>query len=519
MIGNLDARRGRERGFPRASVTRRRAGRRKATSSAVGGWDRRGYVLRRLLLLSDMAALGTAYAAMIGVNAAAGRPAFAADDFAVFIVLLPVWVLLASLLGLYHLSERRIDRSFADELGPAFLVMTLWSWFWLVGRTALHAGPIAVLPSLVLWVAGILAVPSFRTFLHWQLRGRNWYRQAVVVIGCSRDIERVTRRIDRHPECALDVVATMDIDAQDTAEERDVAGGRAPFGELGSHDGPGRILDRAVAMVRASGADRVIVTGWPEELAMRTELIQALINSRAHVDLVSGEPEALCSTGVLHHLEGLPMLTVSPPRITHAKNLVKRTIDLSIAGLSLIVLSPLLVYAAIRIKLDSRGPIFFRQERVGRDAARFQVLKFRTMVADADARKREFNQLNIHAAEPQAMFKIPGDPRITSFGTWLRRWSLDELPQLWNVLRGEMSLVGPRPLIPEEAELVDGYYAERMRMRPGITGPWQILGRSDIPFEDMVRLDYMYVTTWTLREDLRLLLRTLGAVTRARGAY
>jgi lipopolysaccharide/colanic/teichoic acid biosynthesis glycosyltransferase len=213
------------------------------------------------------------------------------------------------------------------------------------------------------------------------------------------------------------------------------------------------------------------------------------------------------------------MLTLSPPRLGRAKSLVKRATDLAIAGSLLVVLSPLLAYIASRIKLDSDGPILFRQERVGRHGARFEVLKFRTMVVGAETRKHELSELNIHATQPEAMFKIPDDPRITGFGAWLRRWSLDELPQLWNVLRGDMSVVGPRPLIPEEAALVKGRYTERMRVRPGITGPWQILGRSDIPFDEMVKLDYMYVATWSSRQDLTLLLRTVGAVSRARGAY
>ena len=231
-------------------------------------------------------------------------------------------------------------------------------------------------------------------------------------------------------------------------------------------------------------------------------------------------PEALLAAGVLHHFEGLPLLTVGPPRFPRARSLVKRSIDLSIAGLSVVLLFPLLAYIAARVKLDSPGPILFRQQRVGRDGARFDVFKFRTMVVDAEAQKHELSQLNIHAADPRGMFKIPHDPRITKFGGWLRRWSLDELPQLWNVLWGDMSLVGPRPLIPDEAALVaGGRYAERFRVRPGITGPWQVLGRSDIPFEDMIKLDYMYVGTWTLREDLRIMLETLGAVARARGAY
>jgi exopolysaccharide biosynthesis polyprenyl glycosylphosphotransferase len=468
------------------------------------GWDRRGYVLRRLLVVSDVAALCASYAVVTGVNAAAGpnRPVFDAGDFLLFLLLIPLWVLLANLLGLYHLSERRIDLSFADEIGPSFLVMTLWSWFWLVGRAAIHVGPIAVLPSLVLWAAGILLVPTFRSFLHWLARNRSWYRQPVALIGSPSAVERVRRRIERHPEYGLDVVTTLNVGAEASGNgQKEIS------------------ADEIVAQVQAAGARRAIVTGWPEEPSGRVELIQALINSRIQIDLVSGEPEALWSAAVLHHLEGLPMLTLSPPRLGRAKSLVKRATDLTIAGSLLVFLSPLLAYIAIRIKLDSDGPILFRQERVGRHGSRFEVLKFRTMVVGAETRKHELSELNIHAAQPEAMFKIPEDPRITGFGAWLRRWSLDELPQLWNVLRGDMSVVGPRPLIPEEAALVKGRYTERMRVRPGITGPWQILGRSDIPFDEMVKLDYMYVATWSSRQDLTLLLRTVGAVSRARGAY
>lgn len=500
MIAGLDARRDQTQGSGRDASERRARGRAELDR---WGWDRRGYVLRRLIVISDVAALGAAYAVVAAVNAAAGpgRPVFDLGDFLLFIVLVPVWVLVANLLGLYHLSERRIDLSFADELGPGFLAMTLWSWFWLVGRAAIHVGPIAVLPSVVLWAAGILLVPTFRSCLHWLARDRSWYRQPVVLIGFPSEVERVKRRIGRHPEYGLDVVAALNVGTEDSNGWK----GISPEG--------------IVAEVQATGARRAIVTGWPEEPSGRMELIQALINSRVQVDLVSAEPEALWSAAVLHHLEGLPILTLSPPRLGRAESLVKRATDLTVAGSLLVVLSPLLAYIATRIKLDSPGPVLFRQGRVGRDGARFEVLKFRTMVVGAETRKHELSRLNVHAAQPAAMFKIPDDPRITGFGAWLRRWSLDELPQLWNVLKGDMSMVGPRPLIPEEAALVKGRYSERMRVRPGITGPWQILGRSDIPFEEMVKLDYMYVATWSSRQDLTLLLRTVGAVIRARGAY
>jgi lipopolysaccharide/colanic/teichoic acid biosynthesis glycosyltransferase len=184
------------------------------------------------------------------------------------------------------------------------------------------------------------------------------------------------------------------------------------------------------------------------------------------------------------------------------------------------LLSPFIAYCAIRIKLGTPGPVLFRQQRIGRKGRNFELVKFRTMVVDADARKREISDLNIHAdTDTPGMFKVPDDPRITRFGAKLRRWSLDELPQLWNVLKGDMSLVGPRPLIPEEALVVEAHYKERLRVRPGITGPWQALGRSDIGFGDMVKLDYAYVTNWSFSEDLRLLVRTLGAITNGRGAY
>lgn len=515
-------------------ASRLRADPHDGAPQATPRWDRRGYVLRRFLVVSDLAALGAAFAVMLGANAVAGRPVFVDGDLAAFIALLPLWLLLASLLGFYHLSERRIDHSFADELATAFLVMTLWSWFWLIGRAVIETGSVAVLGSIVLWATGILTVTVFRSLLQSRLDKRDWYRQSVVLVGPSEDIGQVRRRLDRHPEYALDVVGTLHINEDTIREELYLAEGEARVAEyaLGANghglgdNGHGasaryqtQVLDRVLRAVSASGSQRVIVTGWAVELTERTELIQVLLDAGAQVDLVSGEPEALLSTGALHHLEGLPVLTVSPPRITRARTLIKRTLDALIAALSLTVLSPLLAYIAIRIKLGSPGPILFCQERVGREGERFQMFKFRTMVADAEERKCELDPLNIHAGQSKAMFKVPNDPRVTRFGAWLRRWSLDELPQLWNVLRGDMSIVGPRPLIPEEAELITDWHAERTRVRPGITGPWQVLGRSDIPFEDMISLDYMYVATWSLREDARILLRTMGAISRARGAY
>jgi lipopolysaccharide/colanic/teichoic acid biosynthesis glycosyltransferase len=174
---------------------------------------------------------------------------------------------------------------------------------------------------------------------------------------------------------------------------------------------------------------------------------------------------------------------------------------------------------ALLIRLDSRGPFFFRQVRMGARDRTFRIFKFRTMVADADARKHEVAHLNMHITDDPRMFKIPNDPRVTPIGAFLRRYSLDELPQLINVVKGEMSLVGPRPLILEEDRHVAEWARKRLNLRPGVTGLWQVLGRSDIPFDEMIRLDYLYVTNWSLWNDLRLLFQTVPALTRTRRAY
>jgi lipopolysaccharide/colanic/teichoic acid biosynthesis glycosyltransferase len=186
-----------------------------------------------------------------------------------------------------------------------------------------------------------------------------------------------------------------------------------------------------------------------------------------------------------------------------------------------VLLAPVLVAISVAIKLDSRGPVLFRQVRRGNDERMFSIFKFRTMVVDAELQKASLGHLNMHllrGGDPR-MFKIPNDPRITRVGAFLRRTRLDELPQLLNVLKGEMSLVGPRPIILDEDQYVAGWARKRLDLKPGITGLWQVLGASDIPFEEMTKLDYLYVTNWSIAEDLRLIMLTLPSLFRRRHAY
>jgi lipopolysaccharide/colanic/teichoic acid biosynthesis glycosyltransferase len=220
-------------------------------------------------------------------------------------------------------------------------------------------------------------------------------------------------------------------------------------------------------------------------------------------------------------LEGLPLVGLPLTRLSRSSALLKRAFDLLVAGLGLVLIAPLLLIVTIAIKLDSRGPVLFRQTRIGAGNRPFTILKFRTMVENAEELKPQFAHLNKHLLNggDARMFKIPYDPRCTRVGRVLRRYSIDELPQLINVLKGQMTMVGPRPLIPEEQQYVRGWAERRLRLKPGVTGFWQVLGRDDIPFEEMIALDYLYIANWSLLGDIKLTLQTVPVLFRRRAVH
>ncbi|MDX6651918.1 MAG: hypothetical protein QOJ38_699 [Solirubrobacterales bacterium] len=490
-----------------------------AHRSAQLGAQRRGFVLRRMLLAGDVMALFLAQAVRMGLNGLVGRPVVDLTDLALFAVFVPVFVVVATMARLYHSADRRIDSSASDELVPLFLAATVWSWFLLVGTAGVSSGVIPVLGSLTLWAATLVTVPIFRAGVRRFASTRAWYRQSVLLIGSDADLDRLRTRIARHPEWGLTTTAELPVSTSHDLNgriEREL--GIVPLRKIGVAERELPDPEGLMAMVHELGIERVIIGCWPGDMASRTELIRGLVADGLHVDLVSGDSELLNSGGVLHHVEGVPMLNLGRPQITPASRLLKRTLDVAISGGALLLLAPLLGYLALRIRFDSKGPVFFRQARGGRDGEIFHVLKFRSMGVDADARRDELRHLSVNGAD--GLFKIRDDPRVTKFGAWMRRRSLDELPQLINVFKGEMSLVGPRPLPLDEVDLVDSHREVRESVRPGITGHWQTLGRSEIPFEDMVRLDYAYVSNWTLIEDLRILMKTAGVVVQSgQGAY
>jgi exopolysaccharide biosynthesis polyprenyl glycosylphosphotransferase len=311
----------------------------------------------------------------------------------------------------------------------------------------------------------------------------------------------VARKLQSHPEYGINLVGFLDSNPKERRED---------IGNLTLLGPP----ERLPAIVRLLDIERVIVAFSGDSHEQTLDLIRSMKDLEVQVDIVPRFFE-LVGPGIgIHTVEGLPLIGLAPPHLSPSSRFLKRSFDLVASSIVLVLLTPLLAAIALAIRLNSPGGALFRQIRMGRGDRCFQIFKFRTMVEDADSRKPEVAHLNGHlqnGGDPR-MFKIPNDPRVTKVGRWLRRYSLDELPQLLNVIRGEMSLVGPRPLILDEDRHVGTWGRQRLDLKPGCTGPWQVMGRSQIPFEEMIRLDYIYVTNWSLFNDLNLLLRTFRAL-------
>lgn len=274
-------------------------------------------------------------------------------------------------------------------------------------------------------------------------------------------------------------------------------------------------VERTLDIVRHAEASGVVIAASALDLASTNRLVRELTEEGIHVELSSSLRDIASNRLIMRPLGRFPVVYVEPVRRSGWRSHAKRCFDVAVASVALVITAPILFVCALAIKLDSPGPVVFKQERIGRNGARFKVLKLRTMVVDAEAQLAAIAHLN-EADGP--LFKVKDDPRITRVGRFLRKTSLDELPQLVNVLRNEMSMVGPRPALPREVLEWDEELRNRLRVRPGITGMWQVNGRSDTSFEDYQRLDLYYVDNWSLVTDLLIVLKTVPAVLFSRGA-
>ena len=351
----------------------------------------------------------------------------------------------------------------------------------------------------------LLGRPAARADLHRRRRlGRCSHR--VLVVGTGGHVRDLAERLREEPLAGLRVVGAC-IPAG-TGHVRLADGALIPV--LGGIDG-------VQSALLASGADTVAVTASP---GLQGEALRRLSYDLegTGVDLLVA-PALTNVTGTrisIRPVAGLPLLHLDEPELSGMRTLIKAVFDRSSALLGLLGLLPLLLAIALAVRLTSPGPAIFKQLRVGRDGKTFWVWKFRSMYADAEARLEGLRERNEHDG---LLFKLRDDPRVTPLGRWLRTYSLDELPQLVNVLRGDMSMVGPRPPLPSEVARYVGHTHRRLLVKPGITGLWQVSGRSDLSWEDTVRLDLQYVENWSLGLDVAVLARTIMTVARGNGAY
>jgi exopolysaccharide biosynthesis polyprenyl glycosylphosphotransferase len=443
-------------------------------------WSREA-ITRRLLALADAAVVTLVLFGLLSrVGVWTGGIAAALSVPAVLIVF--------HLAGLYSRDEVRLGHTTLDE-APLLLqvtgLLTLGTAILLplAGHTGLGGAGIAAL-----WAASFVGVLCSRTLARGVLR-RILAPERCLVVGEMAQAQRIREKIETSAASA-EVVGCVPMSRDEIAELADPETIRAVAEEVGAH--------------------RLIIAGTAADTGS-AELVRAAKAVDVHISVSPQMFDVVGSAVSFDDLEGMMMLGVSRFALPRSSRRLKRAIDLAASTIGLVVIGPILVAIALAIRIDSRGPIFFRQIRVGRDGRPFTIVKFRSMVADADRRKAALRSLG--GAEGSGLFKLSQDPRITRVGNFLRKSSLDELPQLFNVFRGDMSLVGPRPLVVDEDSQIVGLRRGRLHLTPGMTGPWQLL-RTRVPLEEMVEIDYLYVANWSLWQDLKILVRTFGHVAR-----
>jgi len=453
---------------------------------------RRDAIFRRLLVVGDVIAIVTAFVLTVELSRRSLALTWAG------IAAVPILVICAKLTGLYDRDETLLRKTTLDEAPKLFQLATLCALVaWLAGGLIVR-GVLDRHEALFLWLA-LAALLLMARGLARALALRVSPVERCLFIGDEVSAETIRAKLSGHGGVNAKVVAHLDLDkvepwSTDSFSEPRLAEIRDLAQTLDVH--------RAIIAPRSADAGEML------------NLVRTLKAVGVRVSVLPRLLEVVGSSVEFDDLHGVTVMGVRRFDLTRSSAAFKRAFDLFGASLGLLAISPLLIVIAIAIKLDSRGPVFFRQLRVGRYGQRFHMLKFRTMVPDAEAMKDALRHRN---EAKEGLFKIAKDPRVTRVGRLLRKSALDELPQLLNVFKGEMSLVGPRPLVVEEDQRVEGWHRRRLELMPGMTGPWQILGPSRVPLKEMVAIDYLYVANWSLWTDVKILLRTVPHVLGRRG--
>ncbi|WP_025273378.1 sugar transferase [Haloglycomyces albus] len=464
---------------------------------------------RLALVMFDLAAVLSASAVAVTFTATpyAGfeEPGDAVDPMYYLIVWFGIplcWILVLWANSSY---DRRYLGHGTDEfkrvVRSSFIMLGIVSFLALSFKTDVSRATVAVgLLCGAIFVA--LLRLGARTALH-KARAHGRAVQRVLLVGSYPETLEVYRVIQRSPSAGLKPIAIYVTEGASAVRGLDT-----PVPVYASSD--------IVSTAEKVRADTLAVCGRASAKPSDLRRLAWQLEGTGRDLMVAPQLTDIAGPRVhIRPVEGLPLLHVEEPTISGMSWLVKNILDITASLIGLILLSPLFIATAIAIKVDSPGPVFFRQSRVGRDGETFRCWKFRTMYIDAEERQAALMMEN---ETDGLLFKIKDDPRITKVGTFLRRTSIDELPQLINVLRGEMSLVGPRPLPADNGDFL-GDVRRRLLVRPGITGLWQVSGRSDLSWDDAVRLDLYYVDNWSLTTDVQILARTVGAVIRSKGAY
>jgi exopolysaccharide biosynthesis polyprenyl glycosylphosphotransferase len=474
--------------------------RRSGQSVLLGESDRRGpavcirrdSIFRRSLLGADALAIVCALTLSAVLFSGAVSSRIALESLAG----VPLLLFVAKIGGLYDRDEALLRKTTLDEAPKLFQLATLCALAVWLGGSFVVAGRLNRAEALFLWpcLAALLIVGRAlaRAFAL-----RIAPSERCLFIGDQRGAQMVAAKFTGHSGINAQVIAHLDMD-QVAAWSTDAFS--APrLAEI-------RDLARTLDVHRA-----IIAPGWgaDADAGETLNLVRTLKAVGVRVSVLPRMLEVVGSSVEFDDLHGVTLMGVRRFDLSRSSGWLKRAFDLLGALLGLLIVTPLFVALAIAIKLDSRGPVFFAQQRVGRHGRRFYMLKFRTMVKDADQMKDSLREQN---EAQEGLFKIAADPRVTRMGKLLRTSALDELPQLLNIVKGEMSLVGPRPLVIEEDERIAGWNRRRLELMPGMTGPWQILGPSRVPLKEMVALDYLYVANWSLWTDIKILLRTVPHV-------
>ena len=479
---------------------------------------RRGSTLRRALVVADLLGLSLAFAIALlafGSHPTSTDTLSSLAEFGLFAATLPGWFVLATLHGLYDRDEKHARHTSVDDVVPVVTLVTIGSWLlfagsWLTGYAEPYPAKL-----LTFWALAITLVVAARVAARAYARRRHGDLQNTVVVGAGETGSLLAGKLGDRPEYGVRVLGF--VEAEDGADVR----GRD--GYLGS-------IDRLPQIVRERGVDRVLIAFPNTSREDTARVVRRLRDLGVQVDMVPRFYDFVTPSATIHTVEGLPLVSLSPVRFDGMSLALKRVVDVVCATLGLVALAPVFAWIALRIRLDSPGPVFYRHTRVGRDGRSFRLLKFRTMHvassagsehADGDAADELGRLLEDPAlrAEFERTHKLREDPRVTRFGRLLRRTSLDELPQLVNVLLGDMSLVGPRPVTADELARYGEDADTLLTLRPGVTGYWQVNGRSRTDYGERVRLDLAYVRGWSLELDFLILGKTAWVLLTGHGAY